>query len=86
MGVRPEHARVWRDGTQLIGPISGRVEYIEMLGRENLVGVAVTDESRLVVDADADFGPRPGDTIAVGIQPGRIYLFDPNTQKALGRI
>jgi len=86
MGVRPEHARVWDDGTRLIGPISGRVEYVEMLGRENLVGVAVTDESRLVIDADADFGPRPGDTIAVGIQPGRIYLFDPNTQKALGRI
>jgi len=86
IGVRPEHARVWRDGTQLIGPISGRVEYLEMLGRETLVGVSVTDGCRLVVDADADFGPRPGDTIPFGIQPGRIYLFDSNTQKALGRI
>jgi len=86
IGVRPEHARVWRDGARLIGPISGRVEYVEMLGRETLVGVAVTDGTRLVVDAEPDFGQRPGDTIPVGIESGRIYLFDAKTEKALGRI
>jgi multiple sugar transport system ATP-binding protein len=86
MGVRPEHARVWRDGARLLGPINGRIEYVEMLGRETLVGVAVTDGTRLVVDADADFGGRPGETIPVGIEPGRIYLFDSKTEKALGRI
>jgi ABC-type sugar transport system ATPase subunit len=86
IGLRPEHARVWRDGTSMIGPISGRVEYVEMLGRETMVGVAVADGTRLVVDADADFGHRPGDTIPVGIEPGRIYLFDSETEKALGRI
>jgi len=86
IGVRPEHARVWRDGGRMIGPISGRIEYVEMLGRETLVGVAVTDGTRLVVDADADFGHRPGDTIPVGIESGRIYLFDSKTEKALGRI
>jgi ABC-type sugar transport system ATPase subunit len=86
IGVRPEHTRIWRDGARMIGPISGRVEYVEMLGRESLVGVGVTDGTRLVVDADADFGHRPGDTIPVGIEQGRIYLFDSKTEKALGRI
>jgi multiple sugar transport system ATP-binding protein len=86
MGVRPEHARVWRDGGRLIGPLSGRIEYVEMLGRETLVGVAVSGDTRVVVDADPDFGHRPGDIIPVGIEPGRIYLFDSKTEKALGRI
>ena len=85
IGVRPEHAREWRDGATLIGPISGRVEYVEMLGRETLVGVAVADGTQLVVDADPDFKHRPGDTIPFGIEHGRIYLFDSNTEKALGR-
>jgi hypothetical protein len=82
----PGHARVWRDGAGLIGPISGRVEYVEMPGRETMVGVAVADGTRLVVDADPDFKPRPADTISFGIEQGRIYLFDSKTEKALGRI
>jgi ABC-type sugar transport system ATPase subunit len=86
IGVRPEHTHLWRDGARLIGPISGRVEYVEMLGRETLVGVAVADGTQLVVNADADFGQRAGDTIPVGIEPGRIYLFDSKTEKALGRM
>jgi ABC-type sugar transport system ATPase subunit len=86
IGVRPEHAHVWYDGARLMGPISGRVEYVEMLGRETLVGVAVADSTRLVVDADPDFGHHPGDTISFGIEHGRMYLFDSTNEKALGRI
>src|SRR3954468_20383290 len=38
VGIRPEHARLWREGGRLVGPVQGRVEYVEMLGRESLVG------------------------------------------------
>ncbi len=86
VGVRPEHARLWHDGARLLGPITGRVEYVEMLGRETLIGVAVADQTRLVVQADADAGVRPGDTVPFGIEPGRMYLFDQRTEEALGRL
>ena len=39
LGVRPEHTRMWGEGANLLGPFSGRVEFLEALGRETLVGV-----------------------------------------------
>src|SRR5207244_8574832 len=30
VGVRPEHARLWDEGERLLGPVTGRVEYVEM--------------------------------------------------------
>ncbi|HEY6888437.1 MAG TPA: ATP-binding cassette domain-containing protein, partial [Solirubrobacter sp.] len=41
VGVRPEHARPWREG--LIGPLRGTVAFVEALGRETFVGVDVGD-------------------------------------------
>src|SRR5690242_14722577 len=35
VGVRPEHARVWRDG--LVGPLKGRIAFVEALGRETFI-------------------------------------------------
>ena len=39
VGVRPEHARPWREG--LIGPLRGQVAFVEALGRETFIGVDV---------------------------------------------
>jgi ABC-type sugar transport system ATPase subunit len=86
VGVRPEHARLWKDGAGLVGPVPGRVEYVEMLGRESLVGAAIADDTRFVAQADADVKVEPGDPIQLGIEPGRMYLFHPKTQEALGRL
>ena len=86
VGVRPEHARLWRDEDGLLGPIPGRVDYIEMLGRESMIGVVAADDARFVVHAEAEAAVRPGDTVRFGIEPGRIYLFDPETEEALGRL
>jgi ABC-type sugar transport system ATPase subunit len=86
VGVRPEHARVWGDVPGLLGPIIGRVEYVEMLGRETLIGVGLADDTRLVVQADADASVNLGDSIAFGIEPGRMYVFDAETEEALGRL
>jgi len=84
IGVRPEHAHLWHDGSGLVGPIDGRVRFVEMLGREALLGVSTDDETRFTVFVDADSPARLGDPVRVGIEPGRTYLFDPHTTQAIG--
>ncbi len=64
IGVRPEHARRWREG--LIGPLKGRVAYVEALGRETFLGVDV-DGVRLVVFEEGRVSAQPGEEIAVGL-------------------
>jgi ABC-type sugar transport system ATPase subunit len=84
IGIRPEHAHVWRDGDDLMGPVEGTVTFVEMLGREALLGVSVGDDQRFTVFADADAQTTIGDRISFGVERGRLYLFDPETQNALG--
>jgi ABC-type sugar transport system ATPase subunit len=84
IGIRPEHAHVWRDGSDLMGPVDGTITFVEMLGREALLGVSVGDDQRFTVFADADARPTIGDRLSFGVERGRLYLFDPETQNALG--
>jgi multiple sugar transport system ATP-binding protein len=84
IGIRPEHAHVWRDGGDLMGPVEGTVTFVEMLGREALLGVSVDDDQRFTVFADADAQTTIGDRISFGVERRRLYLFDPETQNALG--
>jgi TOBE domain len=49
VGVRPEHVHVWSDDPALAGPLQGRVDYVEMLGRESFVGVAAADGANFIV-------------------------------------
>jgi multiple sugar transport system ATP-binding protein len=84
IGIRPEHAHVWRDGGDLMGPIEGAVTFVEMLGREALLGVQVGDGQRFTVFADADARTAIGDLLSFGIERGRLYLFDPTDEHALG--
>jgi len=84
IGIRPEHAHVWRDGGDLMGPVEGTVTFVEMLGREALLGVSVGDDQRFTVFADADAQTTIGDRISFGVERRRLYLFDPETQNALG--
>jgi ABC-type sugar transport system ATPase subunit len=84
IGIRPEHAHVWRDGGDLMGPIDGTVTFVEMLGREALLGVQVGDDQRFTVFADADATTAIGDRLSFGVERGRLYLFDPADERALG--
>jgi multiple sugar transport system ATP-binding protein len=86
VGVRPEHARLWSDGAALVGPITGRAEYVEMLGRETLIGISPSADLRYTVFASADAAVRPGDTVRFGLEPGRLYLFDVASQRALALV
>jgi ABC-type sugar transport system ATPase subunit len=85
VGVRPEHTRLWSDGTNLVGPVDGIVEYVEELGRETFLGVQAAGETRFVVQVEGRAHIGLGERVRFGVQPGRLNLFDPETELALGR-
>jgi multiple sugar transport system ATP-binding protein len=83
VGIRPEHTRLWVADDGLVGPIAGRASFVEMLGRETLIGVDTGDGEHFAVLADADVRINPGDAVRFGVEPNRIYLFDPASSAAL---
>jgi ABC-type sugar transport system ATPase subunit len=80
VGVRPEHARLWRDG--LVGPLRGTVAFVEALGRETFVGVDVGD-ARLVVFEEGRATRDVGDELEFGLVPSGLRYFDAQTGAAL---
>ena len=86
MGVRPEHTRLWASEEGLLGPLEGRVEYVESLGRETLIGVEAPGDTRFVVEADGLVRVEPGEPIRFGLRRGWVYLFDASDEHALGRV
>jgi len=86
VGVRPEHAHLWVEGNSLTGPVAGRAEYVEMLGREMLIGVATGDDQRFSLLASPDAQVKAGEQVRFGPERGRIYLFNATTQRALGAV
>jgi ABC-type sugar transport system ATPase subunit len=85
VGVRPEHTHLWEDGRGYVGPIRGRVEYVEMLGRETLIGVSAAEDQHFSALGPANTTVRPGDQVELGTDTGQVYLFDAGTQRALAR-
>ena len=86
VGVRPEHTHPWDGDAGLVGPIDGRVEFAESLGRETLVGVLAPGESRFVVAIDGLAHVEPGSTLTFGLRRGWLYLFDAADGRALTRV
>jgi len=80
VGVRPEHARPWRDG--LVGPLRGTVAFVEALGRETFVGVDVGD-ARLVVFEEGRATRDVGDELEFGVVPSGLRYFSADTGAAL---
>jgi ABC-type sugar transport system ATPase subunit len=80
IGVRPEHARRWREG--LVGPLQGSVAYVEALGRETFLGVDV-DGARLVVLEEGRVHAEPGEPIEFGLVRDGLRYFDPASGRAL---
>ena len=82
-GIRPEHCHLWRDGPGLLGPIAGRD------GVRRAVGARDTDRRRdeqdlhFTVLAEPDAATKPGDEVRFGVEPGRLHLFDTETELAL---
>jgi ABC-type sugar transport system ATPase subunit len=86
VGVRPEHARPWHEGGGLVGPIEGLAEYVEMAGRETFIGVETLGDAHLTLLAEPDATVRQGEQVRFGLERGRLYLFDAQTQQAIARV
>jgi ABC-type sugar transport system ATPase subunit len=82
VGVRPEHARLWRDEAGLLGPIEGEVEYVEALGRETFIGVRC-GEALVAVGAEGRVAASPGERVRFGLVPDGLRYFDPESGAAL---
>src|SRR3954454_10047511 len=80
VGVRPEHARPWREG--LIGPLRGTVAFVEALGRETFVGVDI-GSTRLVVFEEGRATRDVGEELEFGLVESGLRYFDPQTGAAL---
>jgi ABC-type sugar transport system ATPase subunit len=79
VGVRPEHARPWREG--LIGPLRGTVAFVEALGRETFVGVDI-GSTRLVVFEEGRATRDVGQEIEFGLVESGLRHFDAETGAA----
>ena len=73
LGVRPEHVRPWGEG--LLGPIDGRVAFVEALGRETLVGVDTEDGARLVTVLEGRAHVEIGEPLRLGLVESGVRRF-----------
>jgi ABC-type sugar transport system ATPase subunit len=83
VGIRPEFARPWNPDAGLLGPVDGRVEYVEALGRETFAGLRTGPDALLVVLLEGAAAIQPGATLSCGLQPAGLRYFDPETGTAL---
>jgi ABC-type sugar transport system ATPase subunit len=74
LGVRPEHVRPWADG--LLGPIDGRVAFVEQLGRETLIGVETPSGARLVTVVEGRARYEIGEPLRLGLVESGVRRFD----------
>jgi len=85
VGIRPEHARLWRDGDGLAGPIGGEITVTEAFGRETFIGVRVADENVLTAQVDGEYQVGIGDVVRIGLVEAGLHLFDAESQLAIAR-
>jgi multiple sugar transport system ATP-binding protein len=77
LGIRPEHLTHG-------GAIKATVDVVEPIGHESIV-YATADGEKLVAIFDPHETPKVGETIALSVDPGRVHLFDAESEKALPR-
>ena len=97
LGLRPEHfvrdppgspgPDEPADGSLPAGAAGGAllatVQVFEHLGGEAFVHVELEDGQSLVARLDGESGFRPGDTVRLGIDPGKCHVFDAGTRRRL---
>jgi multiple sugar transport system ATP-binding protein len=81
VGLRPEHLRIMRTGTE---GWPAFIEVVEHLGSEALVYVQVGGQS-LVARANAEEEFRPDETVMLVVDWRRANYFDPETEVAVTR-
>lgn len=76
VGTRPEHVKLWGDASDLLGPFSAEVTYVESLGRETFIGLASEGGLTFVAHANGRCQLSIGSTVEFGIAGHAVYLFD----------
>ena len=84
IGVRPEDVIPWSAGGDLVGPLKGRVQYVEALGRETFVGVELGEGVSFTAQIAGEKRADPGDILELGFKRGRMYLFDELDGSSIG--
>ncbi len=79
LGVRPENL-VFEQGAGT--PVKAGVEVAELMGNENILYLRVGEET-LVARVPPRFAPRPGESVSLWLDPGRVHLFDAATEATL---
>ena len=81
VGFRPEHVTVGVDG-----PLAATVTVIESLGHERHLVCRLTDGQMVIARQPAD-GPAPDveREVRLGVDDGRLHVFDPLTEERLDR-
>jgi len=78
VGVRPEDLRVTPPGTSA-GSVPAEVTVVEALGSETVLLVRCPDATKLAVRTGPRSPLRPGDALALTVDPDRRHVFDATT-------
>ncbi|MBR9762136.1 MAG: sn-glycerol-3-phosphate ABC transporter ATP-binding protein UgpC [Rhodobacteraceae bacterium] len=84
-GVRPQDLKVAATGTGMAVSLEGVVTVTEPLGHETLVHFSTRGGHDFIATAPGHFGASPGDTVQAQAAAGTVHLFDPVSEKAVGR-
>jgi multiple sugar transport system ATP-binding protein len=79
VGIRPEHFRPHGEAGLVLG---GEVQVVEPLGSDTLVHFRFAG-TLINARLPPDVRPEPGTMSALGIDPGRMHIFDADTELAL---
>ncbi|MBQ2676321.1 MAG: sn-glycerol-3-phosphate ABC transporter ATP-binding protein UgpC [Clostridia bacterium] len=84
MGIRPEHIH---DEPKLIeefpdGVVEANVEVTELMGAETYLYLNC-ETHNLIARVDPSTTAKTGDTIKITMEPGKIHLFDKDTEQAI---
>jgi multiple sugar transport system ATP-binding protein len=80
LGVRPQDLSLAAPGTA--AALAGRVEVRELMGSEAFLYLA-SDAGPLVVRTDPRTAAREGENVSVVIDPAKLHVFDPRTERRL---
>jgi multiple sugar transport system ATP-binding protein len=80
LGLRPEDIAAPAPG---LAVIEAKVDLVSPLGSETLLDVVAPGEARMTLRVPKEWRARAGETVAFGIDPARLHLFDRGTDARL---